>query len=62
MMFGFVFSLSSCSLPKIQNYGDDEFSAGGSILLDTSATDLLGFETLAILVTILFRKLTEKDF
>jgi len=41
---------------------DDEFSAGCSILLDASATDFLGFETLAFLVTILFRKLTEKNF
>ena len=41
---------------------DDEFSAGCSILLDASATDFLGFETLAFLVTILFRKLTERDF
>ena len=39
--------------------GDDEFSAGGSILLDASATDFLGFETLAFLVTILFRKLLQ---
>ena len=39
--------------------GDDEFSAGGSLLLDSSATDFLGFETLAFLVTILSRKLTE---
>ena len=41
---------------------DDEFSAGGSILLDASATDFLGFETLAFLLTIFFRKLTERDF
>lgn len=41
--------------------GDDEFSAGGSILLDASATDFLGFETLAFLVTILSRKITERD-
>lgn len=39
--------------------GDDEFSAGVSMLLDASATDFLGFETLAFLVTILFRKLIE---
>lgn len=39
--------------------GDDEFSAGVSILLDASATDFVGFETLAFLVTILFRKLIE---
>jgi len=37
--------------------GDDEFSAGGSILLDASATDFVGFETLAFLVTILFRSI-----
>ena len=42
--------------------GDDEFSAGGSLLLDASATDFLGFETLAFMVTILSRKLTERDF
>jgi hypothetical protein len=29
---------------------DDEFSAGGSILLDASATEFLGFETLAFLM------------
>ncbi|MEN8226375.1 MAG: DUF3786 domain-containing protein [Bacteroidota bacterium] len=39
--------------------GDHEFSAGGSILLDASATDLVGFETLAFLVTMLFRKLID---
>jgi hypothetical protein len=39
--------------------GDDEFSAGGSILFDASATDFIGFETLAFLVTMLFRKLVE---
>ena len=42
--------------------GDDEFSAGGSILLDASATDFVGFETLAFLVTILFRKLIKGNF
>ena len=42
--------------------GDDEFSVGGSILLDASATDFVGFETLAFLVTILFRKLIEGKF
>ena len=42
--------------------GDDEFSAGGSILLDPSATDFVGFETLAFLVTILFRKLIKGNF
>jgi hypothetical protein len=41
---------------------DDEFSAGGSVLLDESATDFIGFETLAVLVTILFRKLIEGGF
>lgn len=40
---------------------DDEFGAGGSILLDETATDFLGFETLAFLVTIFLRKLVEKD-
>ena len=42
--------------------GDEEFSAGGSLLLDASATDFLGFETLAFMVTRLSRKLTERDF
>ncbi|MCP4022896.1 MAG: DUF3786 domain-containing protein [Desulfobacteraceae bacterium] len=41
---------------------DEEFGAGGSILLDASATDFLGFETLAFLVTLLIRKLTGRDF
>jgi len=41
---------------------DDEFSAGGSILLDASATDFLGFETLAFMLSIFLKKLTEKDF
>jgi len=39
--------------------GDEEFSAGGSILMDASATNFIGFETLAFLVTMLFRKLLE---
>lgn len=42
--------------------GDDEFSAGVSILPDASATDFIGFETLAFLVTILFQKLIEGKF
>ncbi len=37
--------------------GDDEFSAGGSLLLDPSAIDFL-----AVLITILSRKLTKRDF
>ncbi len=41
--------------------GDDDFPAGGSLLLDASATDFLGFETLAFMVTILARKLTERE-
>lgn len=40
---------------------DDEFGAGGSLLLDASATDFLGFETLAFLVTLFSRKLTKRD-
>jgi hypothetical protein len=40
--------------------GDDEFGAGGSILLDSTATDFVGFETLAFLVVLLFRKLNEE--
>ena len=34
-------------------------TVGQYILLDASATDFVGFETLAFLVTILFRKLIE---
>jgi len=41
---------------------DDEFGAGGGLLLDTTATDFLGFETLAFLVTIFSRKLTKEGF
>ncbi len=42
--------------------GDNEFGAGVSMLLDASASDFVGFETLAFLVTILFRKLIEGKF
>ena len=42
--------------------GDNEFRAGGSILLDASATDFVGFETLAFLVTMLFRMLIKGNY
>ncbi len=59
----FIFEPLKHILVKLVFYpADDEFSAGGSILLDASATDFLGFETLAFLLTILSRKLTERDF
>lgn len=59
----FIFEPLKHILVKLVFYpADDEFGAGGSLLLDASATDFLGFETLAFLVTIFSRKLTKKDF
>jgi hypothetical protein len=59
----FIFEILKHLPVKLVFYpADDEFSAGGSILLDASATDFLGFETLAFLLSIFLRKLTEKDF
>ncbi len=60
---GFIFEpLKHIPVKMIFYPVNDEFGVGGSILLDESATDFLGFETLAFLVTILFRKLTGREF
>jgi len=59
----FIFEVLKHLPVKLVFYpADDEFSAGGSILLDASATDFLGFETLAFMLSIFLKKLTEKDF